>query len=113
MDTGKEIQVDDILTQLPENLGKFISSFIEDLKSEIESLQADLDEKDYEINALNEEIDSLESDLEDAQDQCDVSQDFLELIQEVVDDRYKYIVPTYDTKEKILDRLEFLLKYEV
>ena len=36
-----------------------------------------------------------------------------DVIKEVVDDRWKYIVPTYDTKEKILDRLEYLLKYEV
>lgn len=112
MDIEKEIQVDNILTQLPPDLGEYIGSFVEDLKAEIESLQKDLDDKDYEIDKLNEEIETLESDLEDIEEQA-VDQDFLDLIQEIVDDRYKYIVPTYDSKEKILDRLEFLLKYEV
>lgn len=106
-----EIQCDQALLDVPEEKAEKVYTYIN-------SLQQQIDELHNEVSSLEDEVDELESDKEDLQNELDeeksfVNQHFIDLIREVVDDRWKYIVPTYDTKEKILDRLEYLLKYEV
>lgn len=106
-----EIQCDQALLDVPEEKAEKVYTYIN-------SLQQQIDELHNEVSSLEDEVDELESDNEDLQNELDeeksfVNQHFIDLIREVVDDRWKYIVPTYDTKEKILDRLEYLLKYEV
>ena len=106
-----EIQCDQVLLDVPEEKAEKVYTYIN-------SLQQQIDELHNEVSFLEDEVDELESDNEDLQNELDeeksfVNQHFIDLIKEVVDDRWKYIVPTYDTKEKILDRLEYLLKYEV
>lgn len=79
---------------------KTLINYIENLLDEITTLR--------DVEAENEqEIHNLEQDLEDRP-----SAKFLDLVKEVVDGQWKYLVPTYKTKEEILDRLEFLIKYE-
>ena len=106
-----EIQCDQALLDVPPEKAEKVYTYIN-------SLQQQIDELHNEVSSLEDEVDELESDNEDLQNELDeeksfVNQHFIDLIREVVDDRWKYIVPTYDTKEKILDRLEYLLKYEV
>ena len=79
---------------------KMLTDYIEDLLEENIKLEEILDENEQEIN-------HLENELKDRP-----SARFLELVREVVEEQWKYLVPTYKTKEEILDRLEFLIRYE-
>ena len=106
-----EIQCDQALLDVPEEKAEKVYTYIN-------SLQQQIDELHNEVSSLEDEVDELESDNEDLQNELEeeksfVNQHFIDLIKKLVDDRWKYIVPIYDTKEKILDILEYLLKYEV
>lgn len=83
-----------------EEHAKMITDYIEDLLEENITLEEIRDENEQEIN-------HLENDLKGRP-----SARFLELVREVVEEQWKYLVPTYKTKEEILDRLEFLIRYE-
>lgn len=96
-----EPEIKQIISQIEnEEHAKMLTDYISTLLDEITTLEEIREENEEEIN-------HLETDIKDRP-----SVKFLELVKEVVDERWKYLVPTYKTKEEILDRLEFLTKYE-
>lgn len=96
-----EPEIKQIISQIEnEEHAKMLTDYISTLLDEITTLEEIREENEEEIN-------HLETDIKDRP-----SVKFLELVKEVVDERWKYLVPTYKTKEEILDRLEFLIKYE-
>ena len=96
-----EPEIKQIISQIEnEEHAKMLTDYISTLLDEITTLEEIREENQEEIN-------HLETDIKDRP-----SVKFLELVKEVVDERWKYLVPTYKTKEEILDRLEFLIKYE-
>lgn len=96
-----EPEIKQIISQIEnEEHAKMLTDYISTLLDEITTLEEIREENEEEINHLETDI----------KDRPRVK--FLELVKEVVDERWKYLVPTYKTKEEILDRLEFLIKYE-
>lgn len=96
-----EPEIKQIISQIEnEEHAKMLTDYISTLLDEITTLEEIREENEEEIN-------HLETDIKDRP-----SVKFLELVKEVVDERWKYLVPIYKTKEEILDRLEFLIKYE-
>lgn len=104
-----DIEIEQILKNLPQEESQVLQQYIEQLNSENEELSSDNDELCSQNEDLVDQIQDLEDEIEDLK----ADTILVGYIQEIIDDRYKYIVPTYDTKDKILDRLEFILKYEV
>lgn len=108
----------------------------EEMNSEIALILADLSQEDEqkveryindlldEIAECKSEIDSLESEISKYEDEardCDfcesnnkgMNHPIAQIVDEIVNEKYKYSHLQYDTKEKILDRLEHALHYEV
>ena len=76
---------------------------IDDLESQVNNLECDLEEAQSEVSSLQDEIN------EERNYQC---LELLGALEEITDDRY-LSHKSYDTKEKILERLEYILKYGV
>lgn len=114
----REIEFDEVINKLydeekidQEQIDKLyeyvyaLKEQINDLKSEVDSLEYDLEEAENERDSLQDEIDE-EKEYQNT--------NLLEALKEITEERYKYSNGfSYDTKEKILDRLESILKYGV
>ena len=75
--------------------------------------------EDSDIEKLTKYVDELEEEVSNLQDEVDSERDskitnITDLLEEITEERYKYSNGfKYDTKEKILDRLEYILRYEI
>lgn len=112
---SKEIEYDNVLTKLLDNeqisqddVDK-ITVYIDSLKDEISDLESECDELEYERDELEGEVSRLEDEIEE--EKTYQNQEFRDRIQEIVDDQWKYVTVTYNTKEKIIDRLDYILRY--
>lgn len=119
-DIIKEIAIDKFLNNLvdkglaqkdAEYIDKYIwdlQETIEALKSEINDLESQIDELEYEKEESDNKVNILEEKLEN---EISKRRDVVDKVQEIVDDQWKYSTIKYDTKEKILNRLDFVLRY--
>lgn len=111
--TEREIEFDNLCNELD---GVLTDDQFEIIQNYIHELKCTIDDLEYETADLQDEVDRLESENTDLQDEIEEEKNyqnatFRGLIQEIVDDQWKYIHLTYDTKEKILDRLDYILRY--
>lgn len=101
---GKQIdsEIAVILTDLSQENERKVEKYIEDLQEEIFD--------------LNSEIEDLEEEQRECQFCCEnykgLNHPLAEVVQEIINNQY-YNYNSYDTKEKIIERLEHALKYEV
>lgn len=115
----KEIKYDNLLTNLldEEKLTQehvdIIQEYVDELKDDVADLENTVADLEYDNDDLESRISSLEDDLHEQKVQ--VNERLVSLIREIAEERYKYSKQncTYTTVDKILDRLEFILKYEV
>lgn len=105
-----------ILTELKQETQQKVEDYIEKLFEEIHDLNCEINNLEGEIEDLNNEI----GDLEDSQRECEfcesnykgMNHPLAEVAQEIVDDNYYHITKDYDTRDKIIERLEHALRYE-
>ena len=95
-----------ILDKLEEEDRLEVEEYIINLMEELDCVRDDLNNQECENGDLEEEIDSLKYDLQYRCDSCD----FDCVMKEIVNDQM-YVTKSYDTKEKILDKLEHTLLY--
>ena len=95
-----------ILEKLEEEDRLEVEEYIINLLEELDCVRDDLNNQESENRDLEEHIDSLEYDLKYRCDCCD----FGCVMEEIVNDQM-YVTKSYDTKEKILDKLEHTLLY--
>ena len=112
--TEKEIEFDNLCNELD---GVLTDDQFEIIQNYIHELKCTIDDQQNEIDNLEYENDRLESENTDLQDEIDEEKEyqnekFFDVLKEITEERYKYSSGfKYDTKEKILERLEFLIKY--
>ena len=95
-----------ILDKLEEEDRLEVEEYIINFMEELDCVKDDLNAQESENCDLEEEIDSLKYDLQYRCDSCD----FDCAIEQIVNDQM-YVTKSYDTKEKILDKLEHTLRY--
>lgn len=105
-----------ILTELKQEEQQKLEDYIEKLLEEIHDLNCEVNNLENEIEDLNNEI----GDLEDNQRECEFCEDnykginhpIAQVAQEIVDDNYYHFTKDYDTRDKIITRLERALRYD-
>jgi len=95
-----------ILDKLEEEDRLEVENYIINLMEELDYTNSDLNSAQSENYDLEEQIDNLKYDLQYRCDSCD----FDCVIEQIVNDQM-YVTKSYDTKEKILDKLEHTLRY--
>ena len=91
-----------ILTELSQEQQEKVEQYIESLLNEIHDLESEVE------------------DLEEQQRDCDFCESnykgtnhpIAQVVQEIVDDNYYHTSKSYDTRDKIIKRLEHALRYE-
>lgn len=116
MITQAELDFDGVITkitmkeELDDSDTEKLTKYVDELKEEISNLENDLNDTQYELDEAEGRISDLEDEIEEEKDYQ--NKQFRDLIQEIVDDQWKYTTVQYNTKEKIIDRLDFILRYQ-
>lgn len=105
-----------ILTKLSHDEQQKVEEYIEHLLEEIHDLNCETNNLEGEIEDLKNEI----RDLEDSQRECafcesnykGMNHPIAQVAQEIVDDNYYHFTKDYDTRDKIITRLERALRYD-
>lgn len=99
-----------ILTDLSQENQAKVEKYIEHLLDDIADYKSD-------INNLEREISDYEDQVRDCTFCVDnnkgINHPIAQVVDEIVNERFRYSYLQYDTKEKILDRLEHALQYEL
>ena len=119
MYSEKEIIYNNLLNELIEDekitqeQADKIEDYVKELNDEIYELQDEVNDLEGEVDELEGEVQDLESDL--SQNKIERNEHLIDLLKEITEEKYRYPECNlkYTTMEKILDRLEFILRYEV
>ena len=105
-----------VLTELSQEQQQKVEQYIERLLKEIHDLNCEVNELDGEVEDLEDRVDELE----EQQRECEfcesnykgMNHPIAQIVQEIVDDNYCHAIKDYNTRDKIIDRLEHALRYE-
>lgn len=114
----REIEFDKVINKLidekvidQEQIVK-IYEYVNYLKEQMDDLQSQVDNLEYDLEEAENERDSLQDEIDEEKEYQ--NENLLSALEEITEERYKYISGfKYDTKEKILERLEFIIRYGV
>lgn len=94
-----------------------VSQYISSLKTSINELKYELESAERTIESVEDERDEIQRDydrLESEMEEDSVNIDLLAAIEEIVNEHYFVSnYRKYDTYQKIIDRLEYILRYIV
>lgn len=118
MITQAELDFDGVITkitmkeELEDSDIEKLTKYVDELKEEIETWENDYESLESEKDELEEEVSNLQDEVDSVRDSKLTN--ITDLLEEITEERYKYSSGfKYDTKEKILDRLEYILRYEI
>ena len=114
----REIEFDQVINKLydeekidHEQIDK-LYEYVNALKEQINNLESEVDSLEYDLEEAENERDSLQDEIDEEKEYQ--NENLLSALEEITEERYKYTSGfNYDTKEKILERLESILRYGV
>ena len=103
------------LTELSQEQQQEVEQYIEGLLEEIHDLNCQINCLEGEVEDLSNEVDDLENEHRECEF-CEsnykgMNHPIAQIVQEIIDNQY-YITNSYDSKNKVIQRLEHALRYE-
>lgn len=112
----EQIQIDNIMKAIhPDSLTQedlfTLQHYIKTIETETKDLNAAIDSLNDDVEELRDEVNEWEDRYNEYVDDDREYDNYLGVVREIVDDKYFHVHRDYDTYDKIMDRLEHLVKY--